>query len=327
MKYLLTTSGTTALKRYSKSKILVTCAIALIFFVSIRPHIIQSSFMRKNKFGSSMPKKPSSLYENGPSDCDVVLKQTENSENEDFIISRNWFHSVITASGAQTNGYDPTITKLKNWALNATVSFSGKSVIDVGAYDGALSFSAASWGAKQVLATDEFMWARLDQYHFINFCMLRKHYHLEKTVQYLWSSVENLSQDKVGTFDIVIFAGVLYHAPDPFGYLVRVREIAREVVILETQVDGEDLPFPMLAFYHGDFALNNDITNYFGPNSLAVEQLALKAGFSRVVHGYRDLYTIEGLHTHGWIQEKALQRRKNSSEHLVGGRAVFYLYV
>lgn len=60
----------------------------------------------------------------------------------------------------------------------------------------------------------------------------------------------------------VLFLGVLYHSPDPVGYLRRVRSVTREVAVIETVVDMLDVPVPALAFYQGRTMLNGDDSNY-----------------------------------------------------------------
>jgi hypothetical protein len=85
-----------------------------------------------------------------------------------------------------------------------------------------------------------------------------------------------------GTFDVVLFLGVLYHAPDPLGYLKRVRSVTGGVAIIETVVDLLDVPVPAAAYY-ANASLNNDGSNHFGPNPMAVEGLLVDAGFGRVV--------------------------------------------
>ena len=80
---------------------------------------------------------------------------------------------------------------------------------------------------------------------------------------------------------IGLFFGVLYHAPDPLGYLKRIRAVTRQYVLIETVVDMLDVPRPALAYYPGAY-LNGDASNHFGPNLAALEGLLSDAGFSRM---------------------------------------------
>lgn len=58
-------------------------------------------------------------------------------------------------------------------------------------------------------------------------------------------AVEDLSPETVGgPFDVVLFLGVLYHAPDPLGYLRNVRRVTGDVAVIETAVDLLDVAVP-----------------------------------------------------------------------------------
>ena len=57
------------------------------------------------------------------------------------------------------------------------------------------------------------------------------------------SSVEPVVADfmemdlaELGTFDVVLYLGVLYHIKDPFHALRRLREVTRELAIVETSI-------------------------------------------------------------------------------------------
>jgi tRNA (mo5U34)-methyltransferase len=79
----------------------------------------------------------------------------------------------------------------------------------------------------------------------------------------------------------VLFLGVLYHLRHPLLALERVASVTREVAIVETEVDNLLVPWPSLAFYP-DRELNNDPTNWFGPNARAVEGMLRAVGFKRI---------------------------------------------
>jgi hypothetical protein len=74
---------------------------------------------------------------------------------------------------------------------------------------------------------------------------------------------------------------VLYHAPDPLGYLKRVRSVTKGYAIIETLADFLDVDRPALAYFPGE-SLNNDGSNHFAPNMAALVGMLRDAGFSRV---------------------------------------------
>jgi len=95
-------------------------------------------------------------------------------------------------------------------------------------------------------------------------------------------AVEDLSPETVGTFDVVLFLGVLYHAPDPLRYLRAARSVCKDILILETHIDALDYPRPAMVFYPGA-TLNNDPSNEWGPNIECVEELLKEVGFKRII--------------------------------------------
>ena len=91
----------------------------------------------------------------------------------------------------------------------------------------------------------------------------------------------DLSPERIGTFDVVLFLGVLYHLRDPLLALERVASVARDLLVLETVVDMVGFGRPAAAFYP-DRELNGDPTNWWGPNIPAVHGMLRCSGFDRV---------------------------------------------
>ena len=192
---------------------------------------------------------------------------------------RTWFHTFTFEGGVTIAGYDPTGRKANLFGLPP--SLAGKRVLDVGTYDGFFAFEAARRSA-DVLATDKFSWDWHESDARENFELIREFTGLPVRDQTI--AVEDLSPDSIdGTYDVVLFYGVLYHAPDPLGYLKAIRSVTGEYALIETVVDLLDIDRPAAACYPGAF-LNGDSSNNFGPNYAAVEGWCLDAGFSRVEH-------------------------------------------
>lgn len=51
---------------------------------------------------------------------------------------------------------------------------------------------------------------------------------------YMQDNIYNISKNKYGTFDIVLFLGLLYHLPDPLLAPDIVRSACRDLMYLET---------------------------------------------------------------------------------------------
>ena len=91
----------------------------------------------------------------------------------------------------------------------------------------------------------------------------------------------DLSPETVGTFDVVLMLGILYHMKHPLLALEKVRSVTKERLIMSTFVDMTWWPKPAAAFYEGSEA-NRDPTNWWGPNPAAVVGMLRAAGFERV---------------------------------------------
>jgi tRNA (mo5U34)-methyltransferase len=209
----------------------------------------------------------------------------EGIDREQFakdVATRDWFHTFDFGGGIVASGPDPSHQKTQ--FLGLPDSFEGLRVLDIGAYDGHYSFEAARRGAAEVVAADHFVWTWPGNTAKDNFEFVRDALGMNDVVKDVTVKVEDMTPEIVGSdFDVVFFYGVLYHAPDPLGYLKRVRAVTapQGQVLIETVVDLLDVPRPALAYYPGAY-LNNDGSNHFGPNILAVRGLLEDAGFSRM---------------------------------------------
>jgi tRNA (mo5U34)-methyltransferase len=200
------------------------------------------------------------------------------TELRQLVDSRTWFHTIDLGRGIVTPGQKDTPAEVQH--LHLPDDLAGKSVLDIGAYDGFYSFEAERRRAASVLATDSWAWNWPGSDARANFELA--HAVLRSRVQTQEISVEELHPDAVGgRFDLVLFLGVLYHAPDPLGYLRRVHDVTRERAVIETVVDLLDVPVPAVAYY-GGASMNDDESNHFGPNPAAVEAMLTDVGFTRV---------------------------------------------
>jgi tRNA (mo5U34)-methyltransferase len=83
----------------------------------------------------------------------------------------------------------------------------------------------------------------------------------------------------LGTFDVVLFLGVLYHLKHPLLGLERLRSVTGELAVIETEAVGG--PGSYLEFYGGR-ELGDDPTNWWAPTEDALVALCRTAGFARV---------------------------------------------
>ncbi|HZY84982.1 MAG TPA: methyltransferase domain-containing protein [Gemmataceae bacterium] len=223
----------------------------------------------------------------------------------------NWFHSIDLGQGVVTPGHKSPALLRSELEAQRWPDLRGKSVLDIGAWDGFFSFEAERRGASRVVALDHYSWAidwaaresywqecratgaPIEDCHKVpgiwRYDTLpgRRNYDLVRAE--LCSKVEPVVGDfmtvdleALGTFDVVLFLGVLYHTRNPLAALERVCALAKGLAVIETAavlVPGFE-GAPLCHFYEHD-ELCGDQTNWWAPNAKALEGLCRAAGFRR----------------------------------------------
>jgi tRNA (mo5U34)-methyltransferase len=189
-----------------------------------------------------------------------------------------WFHSFDFGNGEIVNGIKPLeIIRLESEVIFSE-AVSGKSVLDIGAWDGYFSFDAERRGAAEVLATDNFCWSGPGWGNKSGFDYAHAKFKSRVTARDI--DVFDLVSQKVGVFDVVLLLGVLYHLKNPFGGLEQLSKLTREFAVLETVVDELDNPHAVMRYYL-DNELGGDPTNFFAPNYKCLEYMLRDVGFKR----------------------------------------------
>src|SRR4051794_10822027 len=231
----------------------------------------------------------------------------------------NWFHSIELEPGFVTPGRADTSAQIPRLHLP---DLRGKTVLDVGAWDGFFSFEAERRGAARVVALDTFSWQpRGEGTGKAGFEVARRV--LGSKVEDVEVDVLDISPETVGgTFDVVLFLGVLYHLRHPFLALEKLRAVTNELLIVETHVDLIGTRRPAMALYPG-MELEDDWTNWWGPNPAAVKGMLEQSGFGQV----RQVHPRSALPGRAARAVRALKgtgRTKPRSAVMRQGRAVFH---
>jgi tRNA (mo5U34)-methyltransferase len=242
----------------------------------------------------------------------------------DRVAAIRWFHSIELAPGLITPGADRTAERLDILELPADLS--GKTVLDIGAWDGFFSFEAERRGAARVVAADSFAWSGANWSTKEGFELAREA--LGSSVEDVDIDVMDLSPGAVGTFDVVLLLGVLYHLRHPLLALERVASVTGRQLILETHVDLLWTRRPAAAFYAGQ-ELGWDPTNWWGPNPEAVVAMLRDVGFRQVLVVTPDAWTyrLARIAARAARQLRFLARhRVRPPERPAQGRAVFHAF-
>jgi tRNA (mo5U34)-methyltransferase len=196
-----------------------------------------------------------------------------------------WYHRIEVRPGIITPGINDSPVQLQMLELPADCS--GLRVLDIGARDGFFSFELERRGA-EVLAVD---YMPAERTGFPIAAQL-----LGSRVVFRQANIYQLTPEEIGTFDLVLFLGLLYHLPDPIRAMRIVRRLCSGRMYLETLViddvipmpDGSEAPLaalnehlatiPLMQFFPGA-SCNGDPTNYWGPNVRCVEAMLAETEF------------------------------------------------
>jgi tRNA (mo5U34)-methyltransferase len=230
------------------------------------------------------------------------------SDSVDF-----WWHSIDLGQGVVTPGRKTAPVLASELESLHMPDLTGKSVLDIGTFDGYFAFAAEHKGAGRIVAFDHYVWS-LDlpaHIEYIAECKRKGVTPLpnEQTPEWqpeklpgrraydaahkaLNSRVETVVGDYMlsdpephAAFDVVLYLGVLYHMPDPLASLKRVAHLTKKggMAIVETHaalIPGYE-HLELSEFYSAG-QMDGDTTNYWGPNMQALVGLCLAAGFTRV---------------------------------------------
>ncbi|MEP6716435.1 MAG: DUF1698 domain-containing protein [Terriglobia bacterium] len=183
-----------------------------------------------------------------------------------------WYHSIELPDGGVIEGHQ-SLDQLRRRVRQFPIpeNLRGKRVLDIGAWDGWFSFEMERRGA-QVLAVDSTRNTRL----------LEARQLLGSKIDYHIADICRLTASDVGTFDIVLFLGVLYHLKHPLLALENVCGMTREMACIESFVTDADPAVPPAMEFYETMELRGQLDNWVGPNAACLLAFARTAGFVRV---------------------------------------------
>jgi 2-polyprenyl-3-methyl-5-hydroxy-6-metoxy-1,4-benzoquinol methylase len=186
-------------------------------------------------------------------------------------------------------------------------TLAGKRVLDVACNCGGFSIAAANAGAEHVLGFD-IVERYIEQASF-----LRDALGLDQA-EFRLLSVDEVTPETTGTFDVTLCLGILYHLEDPVGGMRQLAAVTDHAMLVDTNITGGR--FTKKPLWHmnfpaptqdkgatGDWRHETRVAQ-FTPTATAVEALLGFLGFTRV--------------TRLPVKEKSLDRRYHK-----GGRATF----
>lgn len=218
-------------------------------------------------------------------DTAAILREAE---------AHRWFHSIPLGNGYITKGKDRTGQKLAALeSLGLPEDMSGKRVLDIGAWDGFFTFEAEKRGAAEVIALDH-----VDK-SVTGFDIAARA--LNSSASWKVQNLYQLDPKEIGTFDIVLCLGVIYHLRHILLGLDRIRgvmNVGADLFVETAAIDGHVLQnsgnfgplgqaapkinaTPLLQLYP-DRELGGDPTNVFAPNTAGLNGLLHASEFEVV---------------------------------------------
>lgn len=183
--------------------------------------------------------------------------------------TRNWHHKFEIFPGLVTPGsYDPTFLLKK---LGLPENLNRVTVLDVGPSDGFFSMALAKRGAKVTCvdyrAKDAHGFGAMEKISGLSF-------------DYRQGNVYDITPQSLGTFDVVLFLGVLYHLPDMIKALNILRKVCNKTIFIETECEPTLMSGVAVARYYEGNSLAGDYTNFWAPNPECVQAMCRDSGFS-----------------------------------------------
>jgi tRNA (mo5U34)-methyltransferase len=254
-----------------------------------------------------------------------------------------WWHSIDLGNGVVTPGAKSPEWLGSELARLELGDLRGKTVLDIGAYDGYYSFAAERLGAERVVALDRYIWS-VDLPGWIAYRDQRiangervqpteelpefwrpdelpgkrafdvAHEALDSSVEVVVGDLLDHDLDELGTFDVVLYLGVLYHVRHPLLALERLAQVTAGTAYIETQAEvfrGYEGK-PICRFIEGD-ELNHDPSNFWTFNEAALLGMCRAAGFASAEMLYEP--------GHGKVRRRALLRGSAPYRAVVRARA------
>jgi SAM-dependent methyltransferase len=168
--------------------------------------------------------------------------------------------------------------------------------LDLACNEGWFSQLLLDWGAARVVGVD----VRASNIRRAR--LMQEHYGIpEDALEFVQANVGDLDPGSLGSFDVVLNLGLLYHLEEPLRLLRTARRLTRGTCIVETQVTRQKGPVTFGMGSSGSYlqttaafagyveidAATNALASTEGtmslvPNRAAVRQMLLVAGFRRV---------------------------------------------
>jgi len=208
--------------------------------------------------------------------CDTLLAEE--------IAQRKWYHRMDLGNGIATPGFPWEALWENTRRVRSQLDFTGKTVLDLGSWDGMWAFEAEALGAALVVASDCMNYWQIPWYRGMdNLLLLREA--LYSRVIPLWNIAPSSLRERLDNilyshpllkdgFDIVQHLGLLYHLRDPLRSLAQARSVMKAggTLLLETAAD-RSVETDTMRFNFGPGAFYDDFTTWWAPTLTCLREM------------------------------------------------------
>jgi tRNA (mo5U34)-methyltransferase len=206
-----------------------------------------------------------------------------------------WYHRIALPEGIETPGWAP----VDAGAYRIPERLDGKRVLDVGAWDGYWSFEALKRGAREVVAIDDFSddigaLVRAERHAWATFDLCRELLGFDaQRCRREQMSVYEVSEARLGRFDVVFFFGTLYHLRHPLLALDKLGAVSDAEIYVESAICDDFSPYrggvgqgydggQMVMEFYPRAEYGENVTNWWAPTLTCMGHMIASAGFPRV---------------------------------------------
>jgi len=220
-----------------------------------------------------------------------------------------WHHSIDLGDGVVTPGSKTPHHIWDELRRLCLPDMADKSVLDVGAWDGYYTLHAEHYGASRVVALDHYAWSidfpkaaaymarqlaagqPIRAFHAVpelwdpvglpgkrgfDLVYRLRNSHAEVVVD----DFMTMDLQPLGTFDVVLFLGVIYHLEEPLRALRRLRRVTRGMAVIESEaVALQHGGAPLWRFVDAS-QMHDDPTIWWVPTAEGLRAMCFAAGFS-----------------------------------------------
>ena len=200
------------------------------------------------------------------------------------IESIRWWHQIeLPMPSGKTivtpGEVDHCNEQLATYRFGIPKDLKGKTILDIGCWDGYFSFLAEKRGADLVYSIDPYQVFENPEEGQRGYKLAHKLLN-SKCIQMV-SSLESYAQDSTNSsMDIVLYLGILYHVDHPLKELEYLYKVTNEFALIETAISYEVPNVPSVwQFLPGK---ENDINNKWYPTLSGLKSALLYVGFKKV---------------------------------------------